>query len=301
MLQEWKHGQVNWGDLERTTAIDRADRLASVLWLEYKPPKLRCLDLVRYTMTDGPRGRLDFGYFYHPPPFADGTTLPLTLHKCLATLPERRRPTLAQRFGMAAALAESLLAFHTANWLHKAVWSPNILFFSDKDTEMLDFRQPFVAGFEFARPDTVRDLTIDPSAGGADGFEAYCHPELVMSLTGDGDRGRRRYQRRFDIYGLGVVLLEIGCWMTAATILKVNQGLDGTSHDHLYETAEMSLPSRAGTKYKQAVLACLDWEEDENEAEDGLGADELRAQRQRQIEKFANTVVAALRDCHCSL
>lgn len=301
MLQEWKHGQVNWGDLERTTATDRADRLASVLWLEHKPPKLRCLDLVGYTMTDGPRGRLDFGYFYHPPPFADGTTLPLTLHKCLATLPERRRPTLAQRFGMAAALAESMLAFHTANWLHKAVWSPNILFFSDKDTEMLDFRQPFVAGFEFARPDTVRDLTIDPSAGGADGFETYCHPELVMSLTGDGDRGRRRYQRRFDIYGLGVVLLEIGCWMTATTILKASQGMEGSSHDHLYETAKMSLPSRAGTKYKQAVLACLDWEEDENEAEDGLGADELRAQRQRQIEKFANTVVAALRDCHCSL
>lgn len=198
---------------------------------------------------------------------------------------EPRRPTLAQRFGMAAALSESLLAFHTANWLHKAVWSPNIFFFSDKDTEMLDFRQPFVAGFEFARPDTVRDLTIDPSVRGRRGrirgVLPYCHPELVMSLAGDGDRGRRRYQRRFDIYGLGVVLLEIGCWTTAATILKANQGMECSSHDHLYEMATTALPSRAGTKYKQAVLACLDWEEDESEAEDGLGDEELRAQRQR--------------------
>jgi hypothetical protein len=58
---------------------------------------------------------------------------------------------------------------------------------------MLDFRQPFVAGFEFARSDTVRDLTIDRSAGGAVGFEAYCYPELVASLTSDGDKGRRRH------------------------------------------------------------------------------------------------------------
>ncbi|KAK1825758.1 hypothetical protein QBC39DRAFT_387216 [Podospora conica] len=307
VLQEWKHGQANWGRIERKIASERADGLASDLHLEHKPSKLRCLDLVAYAITDGPDGRLDFGFFYHPPPFADGMTLPLTLHTALATLSERRQPTLPQRFGMAATLAESLLAFHMANWVHKAVWSPNILFFADADTGAHNFGQPFVAGFEFARPDTVADRSIDSSAGGVPGFDAYCHPELVASLTGDGSRGRKRYQRRYDIYGLGVVLLELGCWMTAASILKSMQGVEGSSHEHLYRTASTSLPSRMGTKYKQAVRACLDWEEDEDAVEVGVGpeTDELRAQRQRQrqrqIEMFANTVVAALRDCHCSL
>jgi hypothetical protein len=270
-----------------------------MLRLEHKPPKLRCLDLAAYTITDGPQNRLDFCFLYRPPPFADGAVSPLTLHTALATLSERRRPTLAQRFGIAATLAESLLAFHAANWLHKAVCSANVLFFADAHTEAIDFRQPFVAGFEFARPDTVRDLTLEGPAS-AGGFDAYCHPELVASLAGDG-RGRRRYQRRFDVYGLGVVLLEIGCWMTAATILRSRQGMEGTRHEHLLETARMSLPSRVGTRYKQAVCACLGWEEDENGDEAGVGTEESRERRQRQIEEFANTVVAVLRDCHCKL
>jgi len=299
VLQEWKYGQPNWGDLERTTATERADRLAGILRLETKPATLRCLDLVAFTLTDGPQGRLDFGFLYRPPPFADGIAAPLTLHTALATLSERRRPTLAQRFGMAATLAESLLAFHTANWLHKAVCSANMLFFSDAHTEAPDFRQPFVAGFEFARPDTVRDLTIDGSTGAA-GFDLYCHPELVAFLTGDM-RGRKRYQRCFDIYGLGVVLLEIGCWMTAGAIVQSRRGMAGAPHEHLFETAKVSLPSRVGTRYKQAVCACLSWEEGENEDEAGLGPEELRMQKQSQIEKFANTVVSALRDCHCML
>lgn len=209
VFQEWKHGQPNWGDLERTTVTERADRLAGMLRLGSKPTKLCCLDLVAYTMTDGPQGRLNFGFLYRPPHFADGIVPPLTLHTALATLSERRRPTLAQHFGMAATLTESLLAFHTANWLHTAVCSANMLLFADAHTEAPDFRQPFVAGFELARPDMVCDLTIDGSTGAA-WFNVYCHPELVASLTGD-IRGRKRYQRRFNIYGLGVVLLEIGC------------------------------------------------------------------------------------------
>jgi hypothetical protein len=75
-----------------------------------------------------------------------------------------------------------------------------------------------------------------------------------------------------------VVLLEIGYWMAAAAILQSRQGMDGSPYDHLHETARMALPSWVGSKYKQATCACLDWEEDENEAEAGLGA-----------EKFANT------------
>ncbi|KAK5048235.1 hypothetical protein LTR84_005905 [Exophiala bonariae] len=311
VLQEWKLGQPNWGDNERTTATTRADRLASMLRIEHKPPKLRCLDLAAYTITDGPQNRLDFCFLYHPPPFANGAILPLTLHTALTTLSERKRPTLAQRFGIAATLAESLLAFHTANWLHKAVCSTNVLFFADAQNELPNFRQPFMAGFEFSRPDTVRDLTLEGPASSS-GFDAYCHPELVASLTGNGER-RRRYQRRFDIYGLGVVLLEIGCWMTVATILRSRQGMEGTTHDHLLETVKMSLPSRVGSRYKQAVWECLHWEEDESGNEPGSQSgfqhedetEELRAQRQRQretqIEDFANTVVAVLRDCHCTL
>ena len=77
--------------------------------------------------------------------------------------------------------------------------------------------------------------------------------------------------------------------------------MEGTTHEHLLETARVSLPSRVGTTYKQAVCACLDWEDDENGVEAGLEAEELRTQRQRQIEKFANKVAAVLRDCHCML
>ncbi|KAL8334493.1 hypothetical protein RB598_008985 [Gaeumannomyces tritici] len=306
ILQEWKLGQPNWGDLERTTATARADQLASILRLETKPSRLRCLDLAAYALRDGPRGRLDFCFLYRPPRFADGSSSPpTTLHAALS-LSERRRPSLAQRFRVAATLSGSVLALHGAGWLHKAVCGANVLFFADAQTERPDFSQPFVAGFEFARPDTVRDLTLEGGPGGGDGsgsgggfFAPYCHPELVASLAGGAAAGggRRRYQRRFDIYGLGVVLLEIGCWMSAATILasrrRGGQDSDSASaHEHLMRTAAEALPSRVGTRYKQAVCACLIWEAD-TEGEDGEA-------RQRQIEEFADRVVGVLGECHCS-
>jgi hypothetical protein len=270
-----------------------------MLHLSNKPPTLRCLDLVAYTLTDGPQNRLDFCFLYRPPPFANGAVPPLSLHTALSTLSERRRPTLAQRFRIAAILAESLLAFHATGWIHKAMCSANVLYFADAQTEAHDFGQPFVAGFEFARPNTVRDLSLEGYAGAA-GFDAYCHPDLVASLSVDR-RDRKRYQRCFDIYGLGVVLLEIGCWTSAEGILRSRAGIEGTNHEHLLATARESLPSRAGTRYKQAVCECLEWEDDVGVQVDETGKEleVSRRQRQRQIEEFANSVVAVLRDCHC--
>ncbi|KAL5608427.1 hypothetical protein FOBRF1_008924 [Fusarium oxysporum] len=300
VLQEWKIGQPNWGQDEISTAVSRVDRLASMLCLENKPSRLRCLDLVAYAISDGGQGErepLEFCFLYRLPPFANSISEPLTLREALM-LSEGRRPTLPQRFNMAAMLAESVLEFHVSHWLHKAVCSSNVLFFNNSQTDQPDFSAPFMGGFEFSRPDTMRDLTLD--AYRSVGFGVYCHPDLIQVLTGEGTSGRPRYQRQYDIYGLGVVLLEIGCWRPVEPILESRRANGRTSHEELLLVCTTLLPSRMGAKYKDVVYACLTWPSDGEKAGSGMAVSkDACSYRKSQIEVFAYTVTNVLSECHC--
>ncbi|KAH7006944.1 hypothetical protein EDB80DRAFT_880465 [Ilyonectria destructans] len=300
ILQEWKLGQTNWREDEKSTARDRVDQLASILCLENKPGRLRSLDLVAYAISDGGEGerkRLDFCFMYHLPPLTNRNSEPLTLQAALVR-PEGKRPTLPQRFNIAVMLAESVIEFHLCNWLHKAVCSSNVLFFTNGQTDQVDFSAPFVAGFEFSRPDTVRDQTLD--AFSSLNFDVYCHPDLMQVLTGEGTSGRPRYQRQYDIYGLGVILLEIGCWMTVESILLRRNATDRTRHERLLQVCTRMLPSRMGSKYKDAVYACLTWSADGEKTESGSALREDAASRRKsQIEDFACKVINMLSECHC--
>ncbi|KAL6409932.1 putative Ankyrin repeat and kinase domain containing 1 [Ilyonectria robusta] len=302
VLQEWKLGQPNWGQDEISTVVSRADRLASMLCLENKPSRLRCLDLVAYAISDGGEGertRIEFCFLYRPPPFANSASDPLTLQAALM-LSERRRPTLPQRFNMATMLAESVLEFHVSQWLHKAVCSSNVLFFSNNQTDQPDFSAPFMAGFEFSRPDTVKDMTLE-TCSSVD-FDVYCHPELIRVLTEEGASGRPRHQRQYDIYGLGVVLLEIGCWLPLKPILESRKARGRTRHEELLLVCTTLLPSRMGTKYKDAVYACLTWPPDDEKTGSATAVSgDAGSCRRSQIEEFAYTVANVLSECHCLL
>jgi hypothetical protein len=300
ILQEWKLGQTNWREDEINTACDRVDQLASMLCLKNKPSRLRSLDLVAYAISDGGEGerkRLDFCFMYRLPPLTSGNSEPVTLQAALVR-PEGKRPTLPQRFNIAVMLAESVLQFHLGDWLHKAICSSNIIFFTNRQTDQLDFSAPFVAGFEFSRPDTVRDQTLD--AFRSLNFDVYCHPDLMQVLTGEGTSGRPRYQRQYDIYGLGVVLLEIGCWMTVESILSKRNASNLTRHERLLQVCTRMLPSRMGSKYKDAVYACLTWSPDSEKTESGSALrHDYIIRRKSQIEEFACKVTNMLSECHC--
>lgn len=280
--------------------MDRASKLASILHLDNKPGKLRCLDLVGYATVDtaiegSDKKRPDFCFLYQPPPFANESFEPVTLQAALA-LPEKERPTLAERFKIAVCLAQSILEFHSNNWLHKAVCSSNVIFFKDRLGHRLVYSEPFISGFEFARPDTAKDTTLD-TFGGVD-FDVFCHPDLVESIA-SANTGKPRYQRQYDIYGLGITLLELGCWRTALSYLKKKS--PGISiRDQLVKASHQGVPQRMGSRFRDVIINCMEWPRDAEKIELHLAeTEEGRMQRRDQIEEFMSSIVSVLEACHC--
>ncbi len=56
-------------------------------------------------------------------------------------------------------LAKAVQKWHLVGWVHQGISSSSVIFFHKKDTNQVDYAQPFLHGFEFARPDS------DPSMG----------------------------------------------------------------------------------------------------------------------------------------
>ena len=63
-----------------------------------------------------------------------------------------------------------------------------------------------------------------------------------------------------DIYGLGVVLLELGMWkpLLATGLAALRQSSAEDVRLFLRELAATKLPASMGTKYCETVLYCLD-------------------------------------------
>jgi hypothetical protein len=264
-----------------------------------KPERLRCLDLVGHATVDtsiggGDSKRPDFCFLYRPPDFAHQSAEPTTLRAALQ-LRERERPTLAERFNIAVTIAQSILEFHSSNWLHKAVCSSNVLFFKEKRGDRFVFSEPFVSGFEFARPDSAKDKTLD-TFGGVD-FDVFCHPNLVQTIE-NGNTGKPRYQRQYDIHGLGMTLLEIGCWMPVAYLKKKSPGR--SMQDLFVTVCNEAVPSRMGTQFRDIIAKCFEWPPDAEKVDAGFAeTEDGKTARRGQIEEFMVSVVNVLQGCHC--
>jgi hypothetical protein len=177
------------------------------------------------------------------------------------------RPSLDERFRMALLLARAVQKWHSVGWLHQGISSSNIIFFNLQQGREVDYSRPFLAGFDFARPNS------DPSIGHAAddvAFNVYRHP----ARQGDARKGHRRIH---DIYSLGVVALEIGLWQRAFDIVssRGNQPLSAQIIQQKLQVAAIErLPHYAGSSYSAAVDACLTSKcivdlDDENESQLG--------------------------------
>ncbi|KAJ4293764.1 hypothetical protein N0V88_005272 [Collariella sp. IMI 366227] len=126
-------------------------------------------------------------------------------------------PGLSERVDMARALAETALDLHAVNWLHKGIFSENVIFLVDGGNEngdvnmdgereeggKFDPRKPLLSGFEFSRPDgtqtTARDVDVV--------WDLYRWPGIQRQRP-----MKRNSNKTYDLYSLGLVLLEIAHW-----------------------------------------------------------------------------------------
>ncbi|EJT82314.1 hypothetical protein GGTG_02288 [Gaeumannomyces tritici R3-111a-1] len=236
-------------------------------------------------------------------------TLPLDRHqpislRLLIDPKTKFRPPLEQRYALASALAGTLSELYRSSWLHKGIRSDNILFqpsssppFSSSPTTTLplppDFhRRPLLCGFDYTRHESEW-ATIDRARRSPDVAAAlYRHP----AYQGAAAQG---YSLRYDLYSLGLVLLEVALWAPLSNFLEgrparatskvAATAANGTTttttaraeitlskdmktfHEpharllrrHVLRHVDAELAFRAGSPYRAAVGYCLGGDDDD--------------------------------------
>lgn len=219
---------------------------------------------------------------------SDGAELsPISLHYLIHNEP---MPSLSDRVRLAHKVATCVLYLHAVNWLHKALRSDSVLIC--RKNGVLDMRTPYVTGYEYARPDKDGGTTT----GGEYNpwWETYVHPLY------QGSRTQGTYRKTFDIYSLGIILLEIAYWKTIEQIIDIDPGKVATSElckiqQNLLDPESKYLDhvhANLGDNYHLAVKSCIqersafDIRDDERETDMEVGA--------RLQQQFTDLVVDRL-------
>lgn len=195
---------VEWKIVETGLESKLKHRIKGVAALlqEMDSSTFHSLDCLGY-LKDRDTGH--YGYVFRPP--NEGIETFQSLAGILGC--GRAAPSLNDRLSLAIALTETVLQLHTAGWLHKGIRSDNILLFPKKG-DPVDLKQAVLGGYEYARADNPSDMTESPIAQQESNL--YRYPALLKE-------NRASFEKAFDLFALGCVLVEIGLWTNMTTLL----------------------------------------------------------------------------------
>lgn len=246
--------------------------------------EFRVLDCVGYITGQGhtPDGSTHelVGYVYRYPDWASPLQLPTSLRQLLGDAyasPDPATPPLDERYKLAQRIAIALYQLQCAGWVHRKISSYNILFFRDRSTQALDFAHPFLGGWQYARPDDQR--TFHPSEDSTEGIgdlDMYVHRSRLHDRRGGRRSSARlpRFRKSFDIYSLGIVLMELAFWEPIMALASESErgkmaGFEKMESGEragkwwavILKTAKGEIAAEMGGKYRDAVLFCLEGHE----------------------------------------
>jgi hypothetical protein len=290
--------------LSKADIVDRVRKLAALLNHSPKPESFRtphCLGFFDKADPEVPSEDVDIldrrlGLIFERPDDDDGLDAhlpPMSLHELLEDTASRK-PSVTERIGIAHALSNCLLYLHAVNWLHKGLRSHNVLFFRTQAVDgggggRVDYGRPYLSGFDFSRPGGEDEMTDVPSASVR--HDLYRHPR---AQAGRGT-ARERSKKSFDVYSLGVVLVELAHWSTVDYVLDVDvrrpDAARAVRHRLLAEDSIADVAAAMGQRFAGATSMCLaegDEGEDEGETDDD---DDVAA---RLSMRFYNDVVKTL-------
>jgi len=228
---EWKA----LGDAPPNSPKDKESALRTVALAEMlhlpKPASLHAPECVGFFDDRDVSGADRYGWIFKMPEGSDYDTRVVSLHDVLGDA--WRKPSLSQRVAMAAALCETVLNLHAVNWLHKGIFSDNVVFLfaedegddddnnnnnnnnnNNKEGLGYDPEKPVLSGFEFSRPDgtltTARDVDIV--------WDLYRWPGIQRQRPTE-----RNSKKTYDLYSLGLVLLEIAHWEKLHKVMHLGE------------------------------------------------------------------------------
>ncbi|KAJ4367994.1 hypothetical protein N0V83_006349 [Neocucurbitaria cava] len=279
------------GNVMTTSPIDnRIRNVARLLSMESKPAELRTLNCLGVTIGHSVPRTYRFIYELKSKTF-------FTLADCLRTPTEknlnglhRDKWPLEQKFNLAKQIARAVQYFHLAGWLHKGLRSSNIIFCADNEA-LIDLSEPYIIGFDYSRGEFARyeTETVETTDDVEIAANAFRHPDTQGPPT-----DRSQFERKFDIYSLGMVLLDIGSKRSVPNLKeKFNKMPDRAPwaaegfRDWLLVDAIDSnvtgLAARMGSKYADVVKTCLRGKFAESHKGDANVAFYLEILRQLQL------------------
>ena len=235
-------------------------RIQGLVGMLRKPrsSNLRALDcLGTYHDLNGER----FGVVYG---FPRSHSTPVRLHYLLKGGGSRGivQPHIGLKIALARTLAACLQDVHLSGWVHKDINSYNILFFtSASQPSEHEYRNPYLTGFHYSREDDPNAITIGPDS--IDETRHYQHPEYREG------NGRTAFRREFDVYSLGLVLLEIGVWESLGGVYnhRPKSGL-WELRDKYIRICDRQVLERMGPIYHAVTVRCLRAESQFRDEED---------------------------------
>lgn len=229
-----------------------------ILLMAPKPTEFCIPPCLGYCEVSPPGLPSKLGFIFSNPPLGSQDQPPTTLIHAITTL---SKPSLTERVALAYNLAHSLLYLHSVNWLHKGLRSENILLYSStandgKPTTTL----PYLIGFESSRRSRFNENTSEVPRLGHQ--EVYRHPDIQVNGLGP----KCYYRKTFDIYSLGIILLEIAHWKPIAMIMGIEDQIDkfpkatsGVRDRILTQDKGILVEVRreVGDRYASAVESCV--------------------------------------------
>ncbi|KAI4104323.1 MAG: hypothetical protein L6R37_003320 [Teloschistes peruensis] len=140
-----------------------------------------------------------------------GEASPDSLHDMIESPVLGRLWSLSARFKLASDLATIMGGFHMFEWVVKGFQSQSVVFCKSLSEKAPQLSKPFLAGFEYIRP--ISGSTVGQPLDLSGKNVLYCHPDLQAEPNIE-------FSKIHDLYSLGVVLLEIGLWLTARQLLQ---------------------------------------------------------------------------------
>ena len=287
VLVEWKKYTLDLTPHSKRNQMiqGRVMQLAMLLGSSNKPHEFRSPHCLGY-FDDPEEGQYRYGLVYKKPEGISPTARAISL---LDLLTIGVKPSLTARIKLTHAVASSLLYLHAVDWLHKGLRSDSILFFAPPGDEP-DYTNPTLAGFDYARPDRPGEQTDPPPEDSE--HDMYRHPSSL-------NRATSRSRKSYDVYSLGIVLVEIAHWRRIDGIVKVPEDTKAAKRTIrnirtflLRDDSRKEIEALIGDEYSRVVRTCLtsndESEDDGSEAMSTSGAHSLQVFMEQVVDRLGN-------------